>query len=300
MERAMPESLAVAPPARAALERIVDYAGLFPPAQLAMEPAVAQYRSAVASAQSWMLGRYVVPVARLPELESALGTGDPVAAVVLMDMQTPVRPTPHVTPEACEVLLRPASDEIGALRTAVRALRKGLENLAPGIPVAVELPRRLSAALLAEGVDVLAESGYALKIRCGGVTADMTPPVDEVTHVVRAASHAHVAIKATAGLHHPVRHFNEEAGFVMHGFLNVLAAVCAAPEGDVATVSEIVAEEDASAFCFDARGFTWRGTMLAATDRLHALRRHSFLGFGSCSFSEPVEDLTRMGILPPA
>src|SRR5215217_6839165 len=56
---------------RTLLCNIVDYAGLFPPAGLAMGPAVDSYAAYRAGEQCWMLGRFVVPVARLDEFEGA-------------------------------------------------------------------------------------------------------------------------------------------------------------------------------------------------------------------------------------
>ena len=52
---------------RALLTGSIDYAGLFPPARLDMEPAVCRYARHRAGPQAWMLGRFVVPAARLEE-----------------------------------------------------------------------------------------------------------------------------------------------------------------------------------------------------------------------------------------
>src|SRR5438067_13197801 len=50
----------------------IDYAGLFPPAGLSMPEAVINYAMYRNSNFAWMLGRFVVPVARLGEfIESA-------------------------------------------------------------------------------------------------------------------------------------------------------------------------------------------------------------------------------------
>src|SRR5687767_4625549 len=57
---------------RALLSEIVDYAGLFPPSKLSMSEAVINYAKYKNSNYDWMLGRFVVPVARLEEfLENA-------------------------------------------------------------------------------------------------------------------------------------------------------------------------------------------------------------------------------------
>ena len=53
---------------RVLLAEIVDYAGLFPPSQLPMAEAVANYAAYLDSGYKWMLGRFVVPSARGAEL----------------------------------------------------------------------------------------------------------------------------------------------------------------------------------------------------------------------------------------
>src|SRR5688572_21032460 len=53
--------------AHALLSGAVDYAGLFPPAALSMADAVGEFVEAQRGADAWMLGRFVLPAARLPE-----------------------------------------------------------------------------------------------------------------------------------------------------------------------------------------------------------------------------------------
>ena len=57
----------MATPLRSLLTGLVDYAGLFPPAELAMAQAVEKYASYRKGAHTWMLGRFVLPVPRLEE-----------------------------------------------------------------------------------------------------------------------------------------------------------------------------------------------------------------------------------------
>src|SRR5690349_15769515 len=58
--------------ARALMAGAVDYAGLFPPAQLTLTDALAEYRRALAGADAWMLGRFIVPAPQLPVLADAV------------------------------------------------------------------------------------------------------------------------------------------------------------------------------------------------------------------------------------
>src|SRR5688500_20067087 len=54
-------------PIRVLLSQIIDYAGLFPPSQLAMSEAVLNFATYRNSNYGWMLGSFVVPAARLEE-----------------------------------------------------------------------------------------------------------------------------------------------------------------------------------------------------------------------------------------
>ena len=51
------------------MDGLIDYAGLFPPADLEMEPTVRNYAEYRGGASDWMLSRLIVPVGRLEEFE---------------------------------------------------------------------------------------------------------------------------------------------------------------------------------------------------------------------------------------
>jgi hypothetical protein len=53
---------------RALLERLIDHAALFPPANLPMAAALVEDRRARADRHAWLLGRFVCPASRLGEL----------------------------------------------------------------------------------------------------------------------------------------------------------------------------------------------------------------------------------------
>src|SRR3954465_14805140 len=56
---------------RTLMAGLLDYAGLFPPAKLGMQAAVEAFNRARISEWEWMLGRFVCPASRLPELSAA-------------------------------------------------------------------------------------------------------------------------------------------------------------------------------------------------------------------------------------
>src|SRR5713101_2167456 len=56
------------PSLRAMLTGIIDYAGMFPPAKLPLDQAIRNYARYRTEPESWMLGRFICPAARLGEL----------------------------------------------------------------------------------------------------------------------------------------------------------------------------------------------------------------------------------------
>lgn len=312
----MTTSTSVHPSVATAFGRLVDYAGLFPPAKLAMEPAVAEYDVARGGTHVWMLGRFIVPASRIDELLAAAVGRRPIALSVIVDADL----EPRQWLGSVEAVL----DRLATLRTSGAAVVEALEVPLPrllaardsydapigqftmlagryglrDLPLYIEPPRDDRwRALLPGTMMALARARCGAKLRCGGVVAQAFPSIEDVAAFIHTAVAERVPFKATAGLHHPVRHLNEPTGFVMHGFLNLLAAAAVAHRVTSGELESIVAEEDAGAFGFDERSFHWRNEY-ASMEELCTAREHRFVGYGSCSFSEPVDDLTQLSILP--
>jgi hypothetical protein len=147
------------------------------------------------------------------------------------------------------------------------------------LEVYVEMP---ADAEVADWIPALAVRGLRAKLRCGGASV---PTNARVAAFVRACRDHGVAFKATAGLHHPIRRDGE------HGFLNLLAAAVLGDE------DAILADADARSFTIDDGALRWRDRAANASE-ITRVRRGLFVGFGSCSVREPVDDLTALGILP--
>ena len=211
----------------------IDYAGLFPPAQLDMGGAVAEYASYLESAERWALGRFVVPVSRLDELTAAaeartdavtLGTrAAPWRLSVLLgnDLETgvaAVRAFVAVQDEAD----RDWRARVEALEVRAATIEQvtAIGRLARGDDVEwfVEIPTATDPEPL---VRALADAHLRAKVRTGGVTADAFPSAEQLARFLAACVAHRVAFKATAGLHHAVRRRED------HGFLNILAATTA-------------------------------------------------------------------------
>jgi hypothetical protein len=248
----------------ALLSRLIDHAALFPPASLPMDAAIEVDRAARATPYAWMLNRFLVPASRLAELPD--GFDPPLGVVVDVDALPPLS----------------AQVEVVEARFDRAPAVAGAE-----VPVFLEVWPGDDAKLAA-----VAELGAGAKVRCGGPTPDMFPSPAELAHFICGCRDHGLAFKATAGLHHPIR------DGIVHGFLNLLGAAVLA-HGEGAEPRDLVAvllEEHPGAFSVTDEAFTVRGRAFGA-DAVAAARERLFVGYGSCSFSEPVEDLRGLGIL---
>jgi hypothetical protein len=297
-------------PVDALLMGLVDYAGLFPPAALAMGPAVRSYAAYVVSdPDRRALGRFIVSAARLEELsdEAAplLGRGGTpawrVSALVGSEVEADMarigefnrrhrvgRGTGFATIDAIEGKASTAGDVARLV-----AARPDDVELFVEIPTASD-----PSPLIAE----LAHGGARAKVRTGGTTADAIPAAAELVRFFRACARAAVAFKATAGLHHPVRgeyrltYEADSPSATMHGYVNLFVAATFVRIGVPAADAVAMLEETrAGAFAFDADGVTW-GNRRATTPAIRAARANYALSFGSCSFREPVDELRALGL----
>ncbi len=249
---------------QALLERLIDHAALFPPASMTMPDALAEDRAARASDYAWMLDRFVCPASKLGELD---GLAAPLSVVV--DGELPAQA------DALELRLADPRPDSGELLRTAQALRAVSGEFYLELVLGERWRDTVPAA-----VGAIATVGGRVKLRCGG---EFVPSAEQVALVLICCREAGAAMKATAGLHHPLRRGDE------HGFLNLLcAAVFAHARG--ANGGELRAILDAEALAELPLEELDAAEVRAARERL-------FKGFGSCSWREPVDDLRALGWL---
>jgi hypothetical protein len=248
----------------ALLSRLIDHAALFPPASLPMDAALEVDRAARATPHAWMLHRFLVPASRLTELPA--GFDPPLGVIVDVDE------------------LPPLAEQVDIVEAR---LERAPTTEGVGVPVFLEVWPGDDAKL-----DAVAARGAGAKVRCGGPTPDMFPSPAELAAFICGCRDRGLVFKATAGLHHPIR------DGIVHGFLNLLGAAVLAHAGGVAPqeLLAVLLEEDAGAFEVTDEAFTVHGRAFG-TEAVAAARERLFVGYGSCSFSEPVEDLRGLRIL---
>lgn len=313
---------------RAFLRGLIDYAGLFPPARLPLGEAAPNFATYRDGHDAWMLSRFICPAARLDALQafdnlfeaddpfpvSVLGSGgsDAVAfidalsgdldAVRAFEAAYPGR----VRPDLMEVRLPDVVVEAGG--NAVTSLLNQAADRITRSGVSFERVH-FEAGFVGDWRQVVGDTVTALarhesdlavgfKVRCGGVTPDAFPTPEQVAFVIAACRDARLPFKATAGLHHPVRHYDHEIGAMMHGFLNVFGAGVFAHALDLseAAIRQVLRSESIKAFTFDDAGFAYQDLRVTA-DQVEEARRDLATSYGSCSFDDPRDDLRAAGLL---
>lgn len=191
----------------------------------------------------------------------------------------------------------------GGGQTGAEFIDASLDLMSEDVYPFFEIPVQPDNADFRGMIAALSGADAGAKIRTGGVTPDAFPSPERVAEFILACAAADVPFKATAGLHHPVRAehpLTYEPGCprgIMHGFLNVFIAASAArtQRTDAATIAQVLAETDPRAFVFSEAAVTWRGKSIPA-EALGLARETFALSYGSCSFTEPCEDLRKLGL----
>jgi hypothetical protein len=244
------------------LANLIDYAGLYPPASLAIDRVLENYRRYLVSPESWMLNRLVLPAEKLPALYlgenwriTLLAGAEPGPLPRQVETLETKSPRKLSLPTYCEAPVAEITDSYAKLRTGGT------------IPEAIPGARDIGAFLC-----VAAARRIPFKATAG------------LHHPIRS-------LQSLTG---------EPGGpqAMMHGFLNVFVAACFAWQGmGPNDVFAILTEQDPAAFRFLNDELRWRGSGLR-TDEVESARRYFAHSFGSCSFEEPVTDLRELGLLP--
>lgn len=267
---------------------LVDDAAVFPPGDADLAHAVAAYDTRRGEWYADLVGPLVVKDTQLPDVPPEVpvsvvltGGAGAVAGVAALATRRAHRLV------ALEAAVRDLDDQAGNVRrihAAVDAARA--EGGLADTQVYVELPQKPPMPDWLAAADAVAEAESHLKFRTGGLEAHLFPDAATVAAWIDAALDRETPYKCTAGLHHALRHRDHETGFEHHGFLNVLLATRRAFDGGtVAEVAEVLDDHYANDL-----------VALARTSDLAGARRW-FTSFGSCSVTEPLDDLLALGLL---
>jgi hypothetical protein len=267
---------------------LVDDAAIFPPGDLPLPDAVRAYQRRSDEWYADLVGPLVVRDTDLPDVDPELpvsvvltGGAGAVAGVAALATKKGHRLV------GLEAAVRDLDDMAGNVRriiTAVDAARDtgALEETS----VYVELPQTDPTADWLAAADEVAGAEHHLKFRTGGVEAHLFPAAATVAAWIDAALDRETAFKCTAGLHHAVRHRDHETGFEHLGFLNVLLATRVAFDGgSVDETTQVLDDHYANDLVAMARQSDLEGA------------RRWFTSYGSCSVSDPLDELVGLGLL---
>jgi hypothetical protein len=330
------------PALRALLTGLIDYAGLFPPANLPLDQAIRNYAAYRRSAERWMLARFIIPVTRLHELGhfgslfresppfafSFLGRGGNTEKVFFSHLAEDLIAieafregfSSWIEVGCLEVKLPDEMCKPEEYEAICSLLQRTVERIkadgSPGLSVFCEMGigpswraalHTVHAALQYVGRIARSQPCGELqrgcvagfKVRCGGLDAAAFPSTEQVAEVIASCQKHEIAFKATAGLHHPFRHYSKDAGAHMHGFVNVFAAAALACANDLEedTVRELLEDENPQHFLVGDTHLSW-GNYRASISQIERSRFQLATSFGSCSFDEPRDDLRALGLLP--
>jgi hypothetical protein len=300
---------------RALLTRAIDYAGLFPPATLELEPALRNYAEYSHAPDAWMLGPFILPVAQFDAAArgiSQFGKEHPLRVSALGPRTDSADAFVHSLAAAMDAIasFRAGCSEAVAVEQFEMPLPGEvdadlMETIRPFIDPELATFWEAPAKNAEQVIEMMARSNSSnpgrkklgFKLRTGGVTAEAFPSSAEIAAVLMAAGNQQVPIKFTAGLHHPVRLFHESVQTKMHGFLNVLGAGVLALEHqwNETDIAGMLDDEDPASFSFTEDFFSWRDLEIS-TAKI-AARRELVTSLGSCSFDEPREDLRALKLL---
>jgi hypothetical protein len=264
---------------------LVDDAAVFPPGNAPLPEAVRRHRVHRASGYAACVGPLLVPASAAGDLGPLLD-GEPLRVGVIGRPGT----AGEVVAAAVELLRSTAGVEVAGAELGWtpdwRATDFG------GLPLSLEVPR--GSDQVAAIADIASDSmdGVALqaKFRTGATETWAWPHEAELATFIRAAIDHDLGFKLTGGLHHAVRgtHDGEE----QHGLLNVLAAVRWALNGEeVDELVPLLAERDPAVLVPQI-------TRMSAADA--AIVRAFFTAYGCCEVTDPIGELTTLGLVQGA
>jgi len=297
----------------ALLAQSLDYAGMFPPCNLELEPALRNQAEYVHSPEAWLLSTFVLRVEQFDAAKQLLSQFDPLhpLRVAGLGSKTENAVAFGEALAKADMAIRSLSKhnvdlvsishlEMFLPHDVDLALLKDARSIVKNLPVFWEAPpdrAERTIALLGEHNSDAGSATFGYKLRTGGITADAFPASAQIARALVAPATHQVPIKFTAGLHHPLRQYREEVQTKMFGFLNVLGAAVLAAEHrwDADQTSIMLEDENADSFSFRDDFFAWREWKIDIK-RLQD-RRRFVKSFGSCSFDEPREDLRALNLL---
>ena len=325
------------------MKSLIDYAGLFPPAKLPLKDAINEYAQLLESKNSWMLGRFIIPISNLNELDeflplfkdtgplrlSVLGGGGESEKEYLKNIKENVSNIKNYRQKhgdkieieviECKMPTVPLTEDTVNQATATLNQNNLYHfhefNELPyvGINYSTDEDESDWDDNILPTIELLSKIDNAgMKLRCGGITKEAFPSVEQVAAMIQTCAIKKIPLKFTAGLHHPIRHFADEYDEYMHGFINtftasIFASTFPIPKTDqekfrmFILLSHMIDDQTPENFSFEEEKIIWQvrddreTTFELTSENITNARKENAISYGSCSFEEPIDDLTELG-----
>ena len=302
---------------------LIDYAGLFPPASLDLKAAFRNYLSYLEKPNSWMLSRFIIPAKRLLELSAliseerigfdkvlkftVLGSGGINEMNFFNNLKSDIKSIQafehdflnRVEIEVYDVRLpneMQSDPDVKSIRQFIdhhyRMFEMGLDH---PISIFYEVvpDRDLHNIIKAVWYHNKFERVTGYKLRTGRADVSAIPSAEQISSAIEICRQYKVPMKFTAGLQHPVRHYDDNLKTKMHGFINVFTAGIFAFCHNISEelIIEIIEDEDPDDFSFKENSFAWKNLYIIP-DEIRRARENFMISFGSFSLDMLMEDLS--------
>ncbi len=295
------------------LTKLIDYAGLFPPAKLQLKPALHNYINDIKCSDKWMLSQFILPLINLNNISDGMMNGFsrkfPLKLSLLsnelgLDINQLILFKDKYNDKVEFSGLESRILDIYSFHSILEKTNKVQNKNQLGMSSFFELPTQENwIDKMNKSVEIITEfninhnSNFGFKLRCGGVEPDMFPSPENIAETIIICIQNQIPMKFTAGLHHPIRHYNDSVQTKMFGFFNIFIGGMLAKKYRFSRVEliEALIDESSNNFKFEEEGLSWKKFNLSNKE-IKQFRENDFISYGSCSFNEPREDLTKLGI----
>lgn len=235
-------------------KRIIDYAGLFPPASLDLKTSFSNFIKYQDSSFCWMLSKFVIPAKKLPELTtlvenreltipsklnfSILGGSEVSMSKFFETLEDDINKIQEFKSKFAdnviigsyevriplELFVIPEHNKIIQFFSKVSDLF--FKKLKLNIPVFYETVPNKDLAHLVSAIKNynFSNNFVGYKLRTGGIEPSAFPAPEKIANAIKTCREYDAPMKCTAGLHHPIRHYDNSVKTKMHGFINVFCA----------------------------------------------------------------------------
>ncbi|MGB9696249.1 MAG: hypothetical protein ACP5P3_03410 [Ignavibacteria bacterium] len=311
------------------LYKIIDYAGMFPPANLELTEAFNNFKSYATGEHSWLLNRFIIPVSQLKYFAELYQQSEPKNTSLsyllskidnkrefFLTLEDELKTLQNFERLFSSFSDTPSYFELNCPREVVTENKQSLRDFVRDTTLAIANTRKAAYNVFYElpvvefeetvfkyFVEYLATenlNGYPthLKLRAGGTVSEHFPSSDTLAKILITLKEFNVGFKATAGLHHPFRYFDSKIETKVHGFLNLFCAAILTYIYPLDREALFILLEEANRddFVFSENNINYKDWNVD-TYSIEKARKEFAFSYGSCSFTEPVDDLKKLQML---